>query len=73
MSAEELRAVRARWRGKADRRASEEDQRFQVVVAAVMSSRAQGTVVSLNSGHERFLDHNISYLRWPLQVVSRGR
>eukprot|EP00903_Cladosiphon_okamuranus_P015032 g13908.t1 len=45
LSTEELREFRARWRGMADRDAAVEDQRFQVLVGAVLSSRAQATVV----------------------------
>ncbi|CAM9746600.1 unnamed protein product, partial [Scytosiphon promiscuus] len=45
LSAEELGALRARWRGMADREAGVEDQRFQVLVGAILSSRAQATVV----------------------------
>lgn len=51
MSAIELQALRAKWRSMADRLANEEDQRFQILVAAVLSRRARTTVVSssLNS------------------------
>eukprot|EP00752_Nemacystus_decipiens_P003291 g3046.t1 len=45
LSAEELRELRTRWRGMADRGAGVEDQHFQVLVGAVLSSRAQATVV----------------------------
>ncbi|CAM9609321.1 unnamed protein product [Ectocarpus sp. 6 AP-2014] len=45
LSPEELRVFRKRWRGMADRGACVEDQRFQVLVGAVLSSRAQASVV----------------------------
>ncbi|CBJ29215.1 conserved unknown protein [Ectocarpus siliculosus] len=45
LSPEELRVFRKRWRGMADRGACVEDQRFQVLVGAVLSSRAQVSVV----------------------------
>lgn len=48
MSAEDLQALRRRWRGMADdpNSAGEEDRRFQVMIGVVLSSRAQSTVVS---------------------------
>lgn len=52
MSEADLRGLRTRWRGLAHRKAVEEDQKFQVLVAAILSSRAQAAPVSLS----RFVD-----------------
>lgn len=57
MGDDELKLLRARLRGMADRRSGDEDQRFQVLVGAIMSSRARATVVGFQLGRHACVVH----------------
>ena len=47
MTEEDLREVSTRWRDLADPKSGEEDKKFQVLVGAILSSRAQAAPVSV--------------------------